>query len=168
MYSHISTEPSQPIAVRGVARRFFCGLHSALSGSLHPLSQDCHWRQKWFLQRTFMVAIACYLYICNWWRLLSTELEEASRDSFVVQDLDVDTLRLMLDYLYLGNIKWMWNLFFFNWVNHFLEWSLIIDWPRPFYQGLTNTLDICLMWLWLLQERFVTTWRRWELSRYTP
>ena len=33
----------------------------------------------------------------------STELEEASRDSFVVQDLDVDTLRLMLDYLYLGN-----------------------------------------------------------------
>ena len=37
--------------------------------------------------------------------MLSTELEEASRDSFVVQDLDVDTLRLMLDYLYLGNIK---------------------------------------------------------------
>ena len=34
--------------------------------------------------------------------MLSTELEEASRDSFVVQDLDVDTLRLMLDYLYLG------------------------------------------------------------------
>ena len=38
MYLHISTEPSQPIAVRGVARRFFCGLHSALSGSLHSLS----------------------------------------------------------------------------------------------------------------------------------
>jgi len=37
--------------------------------------------------------------------LLSTELEEASRDSFVVQDLDVDTLRLMLDYLYLGKIR---------------------------------------------------------------
>ena len=36
---------------------------------------------------------------------VSTELEEASRDSFVVQDLDVDTLRLMLDYLYLGKIK---------------------------------------------------------------
>ena len=59
-----------------------------------------------------MVAIACYLFICNWWRLLSTELEEASRDSFVVQDLDVDTLRLMLDYLYLGNIGWLWILFF--------------------------------------------------------
>ena len=59
-----------------------------------------------------MVAIACYLYISNWWRLLSTELEEASRDSFVVQDLDVDTLRLMLDYLYLGNIGWSWILFF--------------------------------------------------------
>ena len=38
MYLHISIEPSQPTAVRGVARRFFCGLHSALSGSLHPLS----------------------------------------------------------------------------------------------------------------------------------
>jgi len=37
--------------------------------------------------------------------LLSTELQEASRDSFVVQDLDVDTLRLMLDYLYLGKIR---------------------------------------------------------------
>ena len=37
-------------------------------------------------------------------RMCSTELEEASRDSFVVQDLDVDTLRLMLDYLYLGNM----------------------------------------------------------------
>jgi len=37
--------------------------------------------------------------------LLCTELEEASRDSFVVQDLDVDTLRLMLDYLYLGKIR---------------------------------------------------------------
>ena len=36
--------------------------------------------------------------------MCSTELEEASRDSFVVQDLDVDTLRLMLDYLYLGNV----------------------------------------------------------------
>ena len=31
-------------------------------------------------------------------------LEEASRDSFVVQDVDVDTLRLMLDYLYLGSL----------------------------------------------------------------
>ena len=38
MYLHILTEPSQPIAIRGVARRFFCGLHSALPGSLHPLS----------------------------------------------------------------------------------------------------------------------------------
>ena len=38
MHLHISTEPSQPIAVRCVARRLFCGLHSALSGSLHPLS----------------------------------------------------------------------------------------------------------------------------------
>merc|ERR1711934_807179 len=31
--------------------------------------------------------------------------QEASRDSFVVQDLDVDTLKLMLDYLYLGKIR---------------------------------------------------------------
>ena len=38
VYLHISTEPSQLLAVRGVARRLFCGLHSALSGSLHSLS----------------------------------------------------------------------------------------------------------------------------------
>jgi len=37
--------------------------------------------------------------------MLDTELEEASRDSFVVKDLHVDTLRLMLDYLYQGNVK---------------------------------------------------------------
>ena len=37
--------------------------------------------------------------------MCSTELEEARRDTFVVQDLDVDTLRLMLDYLYLGNMS---------------------------------------------------------------
>ena len=36
--------------------------------------------------------------------MCSTELEEARRDSFVVQDLDVDTLKLMLDYLYLGKV----------------------------------------------------------------
>ena len=38
--------------------------------------------------------------------MCSTELEEARRDSFVVQDLDVDTLKLMLDYLYLGKVKY--------------------------------------------------------------
>ena len=39
--------------------------------------------------------------------MCSTELEEARRDSFVVQDLDVDTLKLMLDYLYLGKVKYL-------------------------------------------------------------
>ena len=38
MCLHIPIEPSQPTAVRGVARRFFCRLHPALLGFLHPLS----------------------------------------------------------------------------------------------------------------------------------